>query len=65
MTTHSNHHERTKHIDIKYHYIVNEAKTNTISLEHIKTELNLADTLTKPLQRIKLNFFNHMMNIKA
>jgi hypothetical protein len=64
MTTHNNHHERTKHIDIKYHFIVNEVKINTVTLKHIPTDHNLADAFTKPLQRIKLNFFNNMMNIK-
>jgi hypothetical protein len=65
MTTHPNHHERTKHIDIKYHFIINEISRNIFHLEYIKTEHNIADTFTKPLQRIKHNYFNSLMNIKS
>jgi hypothetical protein len=65
MTTHLNHHERTKHIDIKYHFIINEINRSTIILQYVKTEHNLADTFTKPLQRIKHNYFNTLMNIKS
>lgn len=47
------HHDRSKHIDIKYHYIrscIEEGKTD---VEHIGTDGQLADLLTKALGRVK------------
>jgi hypothetical protein len=38
------HHGRTKHIDIKYHYI----KKNAV-LKHISTSQMIVDPLTKPV----------------
>jgi hypothetical protein len=46
-------HERSKHIDTRYHYI-RECVTNGIAeVDHISTDWQLADILTKPLGRIK------------
>ena len=41
--------ERTKHIDIKYHYIHDEVSSGRVQLEWIPTTEQLADILTKPL----------------
>lgn len=40
-------HERTKHIDIKAYYLRDYIKGKIIDLEHIKTDDQLADMLTK------------------
>ena len=42
-------HSRTKHIDIRHHYIRELVEKNIISLEHVDTLENRADILTKPL----------------
>ena len=36
------HHQRTKHIDVKYHFIRSEVKNGFISLEYIPTDKNVA-----------------------
>jgi hypothetical protein len=41
--------ERTKHIDIKYHYIHDEVNSGRVELEWIPTTEQLADILTKAL----------------
>lgn len=41
--------ERTKHIDIKYHYIHDEVNSGRIRLQWIPTKRQLADILTKAL----------------
>jgi len=41
--------QRTKHIDIRYHYIREALSNKRISLHHIDTKKQLADPLTKPL----------------
>lgn len=42
-------HNRTKHIDLRHHFLREQVQANTVSLKHIPTEDNLADLLTKPL----------------
>jgi hypothetical protein len=41
--------ERTKHIDIKYHYVTDEVTSGRVRLEWISTTRQLADVLTKAL----------------
>jgi hypothetical protein len=40
---------RTKHIDVRYHYVREEVKSGTVCLLYMPTEDMLADGLTKPL----------------
>ena len=47
-------HQRSKHIDIKYHFIRSEIQEGRISLEYVSTEENVGDVFTKPASRIKL-----------
>lgn len=51
------HHKRTKHIDIKYHFIREKVETNEIELKYISTDKNVADVLTKSLCKQKHNGF--------
>ena len=52
------HHQRTKHIDVKYHFIRLEIQHGTITFEYVSTNDNVADLFTKPVSKIKLNKFN-------
>lgn len=45
--------ERTKHIDIKYHFIQDELNSGRIQLKWIPTEEQLADILTKSLAKVQ------------
>jgi hypothetical protein len=42
-------HDRSKHIDVKFHYTRECVERGDIELEHIGTNEELADTLTKAL----------------
>jgi hypothetical protein len=42
-------HSRTKHIDIRHHFLRDHVAKNDISLEGVKSENQLADIFTKPL----------------
>jgi hypothetical protein len=42
---------RTKHVDIKDHFIREEVKRGTLKLEYCPTKENMADILTKPLNK--------------
>lgn len=47
------HHNRTKHIDIRYHFIRSEIEAGTINLQSIGTTENIADILTKALPKAR------------
>ena len=42
-------HSRSKHIDIRHHFLRDHVKKGDIKMTHIETEYNIADILTKPL----------------
>ena len=42
-------HSRTKHIDIRYHFITEHVKNVTMELHFVPSEKQLADIFTKPL----------------
>lgn len=41
-------HGRTKHIDVRHHWLKEKVADGTISIKYVKSEDNLADGLTKP-----------------
>ena len=52
-------HQKTKHIDIQYHYVRQEVKAGHVILNYLPTELMPADGLTKPLTKEKhMNFLS-------
>lgn len=44
--------ERSRHIDIKYHFIQEHIEEEKIKLEYVPTQNNVADILTKGLSKI-------------
>ena len=54
----------TKHLEIRYHFLRDDAqKKEDISLEFIRTEDQLADILTKPLN--EEHFVNIQMQLRV
>ena len=47
------HHERSKHIDTRYHYIQGCIEEKMIEVQHVNTKDHLADILTKSLDKQK------------
>ena len=54
-------HQRSKHIDIKFQFICDEINKESILLEYIEKEKNVADAFTKPKTGIKLNTFKKII----
>ncbi len=46
-------HDRSKHIDMRYHFIRERVQDNTLQIEHVPGDNNVADIMTKPLARVK------------
>ena len=49
------HHKRTKHIDIKYHFVREKVDNKEVILKYIPTEHQLADLLTKALPNQRMS----------
>ena len=54
-------HENSKHIEIKYHYIRDMVQRGAVKLLYIATEEQIADVLTKPLARMKFEYFRERL----
>eukprot|EP00253_Pinus_taeda_P004112 PITA_04112 len=56
-------HDRSKHIDIRYHYIRDMVQRGAIRLQHIDTDEQVADILTKPLRKVKFLTFRERLGV--
>ena len=56
-------HDKSKHIDIKYHYIRDMVQRGAVKLLYVATEEQIADVLTKPLARLKLEYFRERLGV--
>jgi hypothetical protein len=52
---------RSKHIDIKHHFLREKFTSNFITVTHVNTDENVADVFTKPVTRNKLSIFAEML----
>jgi hypothetical protein len=65
LTKDNAHHSRTKHIDIRYHFIRYSVQDGKINIIYCPTNENIADTLTKPLPSIKAKHFAAALGLRA
>ncbi|KAJ9557345.1 hypothetical protein OSB04_011959 [Centaurea solstitialis] len=49
-------HSKTKHIDIRYHFIKDNVEKGNIEMFFVQTDYQLADLFTKPLDEKRFNF---------
>jgi hypothetical protein len=59
-------HNRTKHIDVSFHFIREQVNRNIVCVQYCRTENMLADVMTKVLPKAKVSFerFRDMMGVK-
>ena len=57
-------HARTKHIDIRYHFIREAVEDRKIELKYIPTDDNVADTFTKALAKGKFRLFAGLLGLR-
>ncbi|KAJ0391775.1 hypothetical protein P43SY_011182 [Pythium insidiosum] len=58
-------HARTKHADIRHHYIRESINNKIIKLDYVETERQLADLLTKALATKRFQYLRDVMHIEA
>ncbi|KAF3658080.1 hypothetical protein FXO37_14598 [Capsicum annuum] len=63
MTKKPSFHSRTKHINIRYHYIQNLVSTREITLKSCDTNEQAADIFTKSLSQAKHEFFKGQLGV--
>jgi hypothetical protein len=50
-------HDRSKHIEIRYHFIRDMVQRGALKLQYISMDEQVTDMLTKPLSRVKFEHF--------
>ncbi|KAI0984565.1 hypothetical protein GJ496_011917 [Pomphorhynchus laevis] len=58
-------HKRTKHIDIKFHFVRASIQQRIVKLEYCTTNEMLADIMTKPLNKEKIQYFRNEFGHKS
>ena len=56
-------HDKSKHIEIKYHYIRDMVQRGAVKLQYVATDDQVADVLTKPLARLKFEYFRERLGV--
>ena len=56
-------HDKSKHIEIKYHYIRDIVHRGAVKLQYVATNEQIADVLTKPLARLKFKYFRERLGV--
>jgi hypothetical protein len=63
LATNNGYHARTKHIDIRYHFVREKIERGAIQLTYIETANQLADFLTKLLPGKRLRYLLEKIGI--
>ena len=56
-------HDRSKHIDTRYHYIRDMVQKGAVKLQYLSTDEKITDILTKPLTRVKFEYFRAKLGV--
>jgi hypothetical protein len=57
------HHDRSKHIDTRYHFIRDCVDRGEVDIDHVSTAEQLADILTKALGRVRFVELRHQLGV--
>ena len=56
-------HNKSKHIKIKYHYNQDMVQKGVVKLKYVPTKEQVANVLTKPLARVKFEYFRDKLGV--
>ena len=58
-------HARTKHIDVRYHWICEEVESESFHIKKIHTSENPSDMLNKTISKDKLKLFKELVGMSS
>lgn len=64
LAKNATYHDRTKHIDVRYHHLRDNIEKKKIAIEFVSTNENIADALTKSLNGPKTKQFANGMGLE-
>ena len=56
-------HDKSKHIEIKYQYIHDMVEKGVVKLQYVATDEQVAGVLTKPLSKVKFEYFRDKLGV--
>ena len=56
-------HDKSKHIEIKYHYIRDMVQRKVVHVQYLPTHEQIADIFTKPLAETKFEYFRERLGL--
>ena len=57
-------HDKSKHIEIRYHFIRDMVQKGAVELQYIPTDDQTADVLTKPIPRVIFEYFRGRLGVE-
>ena len=57
-------HDKSKHIEIWYHFIYDIVQKGAVELQYISTNEQIVDVLTRPLPRVKFEYFHRRLGVE-
>ena len=56
-------HDKSKHIEIKFHYIRYMVQIGAMNVQYVATNEQIVDVLTNPLARVKFEYFRERLGV--
>ena len=56
-------HDKSKHIEMKYHYIKAMVQRGAVKIQYFAMDEHIAYVLTKPLARVKFEYFREKLGV--
>ena len=63
MTENPVFHDKSKHIEIQYFYTRYMVQKGSIKIQYVSTDEKVVDVLTKPLSRVKFEYFHDKIGV--
>lgn len=63
LSKHSMFHGKSKHIDVKFHFLRNLVNEGTVKLNYCNTQNQIADIMIKPLKKIQFIKLREMLGL--